>query len=195
MCDDSFEEVEVSSREELRAWLRENHRQRESIWLVTGKKAAGPRYLPYDAIVEEALCFDWIDSRPRGLDELRSMRMLSPRKPGSAWSRANKQRVRKLTESGAMTRAGLAKIEAARRDGSWDALNDVEEGRIPADLARELRRHEGARANFDAFPPSSRRIILEWIKMAKRAETRERRVREAAEKAARNERANHYRSG
>lgn len=188
-----FEQVEVKSRAELRDWLSRNHAQRDSVWLVTFKKAAGERYLPYDAIVEEALCFGWIDSRPQSLDELRSMHMLSPRKSGSAWSQANKLRAERLIEQGLMEAPGLVKVETAKQDGSWEFLDDVQQSVLPTDLEAALAKSREAKTNFEAFPPSSKRIILEWIKQAKRPETRLRRIEETVAKAAKNVRANHYR--
>lgn len=190
---DEFEQIEIASREELRAWLSAHHEERRSVWLVTWKKAAGAKHLSYDEIVEEALCFGWIDSRTRSLDTLRSMRLLSPRKAGSAWSRENKARAMRMLKAGRMTQAGRLKIEAAQRDGSWLFLEDVQGGKVPEDLAAAMARYAGAAAHFDAFPPSSKRIVLEWIKQAKRPETRAKRVEETARKAADNVRANHYR--
>ena len=189
---DDAPRIEVASREALRQWLADNHRRGEGVWLVTHKKGADA-YIPYDAIVEECLCFGWVDSRPRALDEARSMRYIAPRKPGSAWSRVNKARAETLIAEGRMAAPGLARIEAAKADGAWTFLDDVDNHIAPDDLLAELDRHPGARANYDAFPPSSKKIILEWIKTAKRPETRRKRIVETAEKAARNLRANHYR--
>lgn len=188
-----FPKVEVESRAQLRAWLTSNHERTESVWLVSYKKAAGKRYLPYDAIVEEALCFGWIDSLPRKLDEMRSMLLLSPRKPGSAWSKANKERVERMIVAGLMTPAGLRKVDTAKQDGAWDMLNDVVAMVVPNDLTDALEATPSAQQCFDAFPPSSKRAILEWIKQAKRPETRARRINETARLAAKNIRANHYR--
>lgn len=188
-----YEQVEVRSRAELRAWLASHHTQQESIWLVTYKKMAGSNYLPYDEIVEEALCFGWVDSQPRSLDQLRSMRLLSPRQPGSAWSRVNKERVERLIEHGLMAPAGLEKVEAAKRDGSWSRLDAVENLEIPADLAEALGRYPNAARHFHAFPRSVKRSILEWIVNAKKAETRARRVEETARLAEENLRANQWR--
>jgi uncharacterized protein YdeI (YjbR/CyaY-like superfamily) len=185
-----FERVGVASRAELRDWFLAHHTQSESVWLVTFKKAAGERYLPYDAIVEEALCFGWVDSVLRALDAERSMRLFSPRKAGSAWSRVNKARVERLIQSGLMAEPGFASIDRAKGDGSWHRLDAVESFAIPKDLADALKRHEGD-ANFEGFPRSSRRLILEWIATAKRAETRSQRIEETAWLAARNKRANH----
>lgn len=185
--------IEVTSRAQLRAWLEAHHASSTSVWLVTWKKQHPERHLPYDAIVEEALCFGWVDSLPRKLDAERSMLLLAPRKRGSAWSAANKARIARLIEDGKMTPTGLAAVEAAKADGSWSFLDDVERLEVPPDLADALARHPEAAEHFAAFPRSVRRGILEWIKQAKRPETRSRRIEETAREAARNRRANQFR--
>lgn len=186
-------QIEVTSRAQLRAWLVSQHATSGSIWLVTWKKHSPDRHIPYDAIVEESLCFGWVDSLPRKLDADRSMLLLSPRKPGSAWSAANKARGARLTAQGDMTAAGLAVVERAKADGSWTFLDDVERLEVPADLANALAARPEAAHYFAAFPPSIRRGILEWIKQAKRADTRAGRVSETASLAAQNKRANQFR--
>lgn len=189
-----FQRIEIRSRGELRQWLQKHHQRPESIWLVSFKKAARPGlHVPYDDIVEEALCFGWVDSQPRSLDAERSMRLLSPRRAGSAWSALNKRRVEALIASGRMQPAGLAKVMAARADGSWTRIDGVEAGAIPQDLANALERVPAAQANFQAFPASTRRAILEWIGNARQPATRERRIVETVEKAKDNLRANQYR--
>lgn len=188
-----FSKVQVESREEWRAWLEANHESAESIWLVTFKKNSGKPYVSYDDVVEEALCFGWIDSLPRRLDDERTMLLLSPRKPGSAWSKVNKERVERMMSAGKIHPAGLRKIEQSKADGSWTFLDDVEALVVPDDLAVALAEYEEARENFDAFPRSAKRGILEWIKQAKRSETRIKRIQETAELASRNIRANQYR--
>lgn len=188
-----FPRVQIESRAEWRAWLAANHESAESIWLVTFKKGSGRPYVPYDDVVEEAICFGWVDSLPRKLDEERTMLLLSPRKPGSAWSKANKERAERMNAAGKMKPAGLTKIEQSKEDGSWTFLDDVEALVVPEDLSAALEGHENAGENFAAFPPSSKRGILEWIKQAKKPETRGKRIRETAELASRNVRANHYR--
>jgi uncharacterized protein YdeI (YjbR/CyaY-like superfamily) len=188
-----FPRVQIESREEWRAWLDANHESAESVWLVTFKKASGKPYVSYDAVVEEAICFGWIDSLRRRLDDERSMLMLSPRKLGSAWSKVNKERVERMNAAGKMHPAGLRKIEQSKTDGSWIFLDDVEALIIPDDLAVALAEYENAEENFAAFPRSVKRGILEWIKQAKRAGTRSKRVRETAELASKNIRANQYR--
>ncbi len=186
-----LQRVEITSRAEWRDWLKAHHRQRESIWLVTYKKNKGP-YIPWADIVEEALCFGWVDSLPRKLDARRSMLLVSPRKPGSAWSALNKSRAEAMIARGQMTKAGQAMIDAAKADGTWTKLDAVEALSVPPDLADAFRRHAGAAGNFDAFPRSARRGILEWIIQAKRPETRAKRVEETARLAGQNQRANQY---
>lgn len=184
--------IEIASRAELRQWLAANHGQAASIWLVTWKKG-DPRHLPYNDLVEEALCFGWVDSLPRKLDASRSMILLSPRRPGSAWSKPNKDRVARLIRDGLMTSAGLAKIEAAKRSGAWTKLDAVEALTVPDDLAAALRASPLAADHWERFPRSVKRGILEWIEQAKRPETRAKRIAETATRAAQGERANQWR--
>jgi uncharacterized protein YdeI (YjbR/CyaY-like superfamily) len=170
-----------------------NHRQTESVWVVTFKIGALQPRVPYDDLVEEALAFGWVDSLPRKLDAERTMLLMSPRKPGSNWSAVNKARIETMTAAGLMHPAGLAKIEQARADGSWTALDAVDRLEVPADLADAFDQRPGSAEAFAAFPPSTRRGILEWIGNARRPETRAARIAETAEKAARGERANQWR--
>lgn len=184
--------VEVTTRSQWRAWLRQHHARADGIWVVTHKKAQGRKHVRYADIVEEALCFGWIDSKPRALDEARSMLWIAPRKPGTNWSRLNRERVARLTRDGLMSAAGQRKVDAAQQDGSWSRLDAVDAITIPPDLAEAFRAHPGSAANFAGFPPFTKRAILEWIMIAKRAETRSARILETATLAARNERANQW---
>lgn len=187
---EALEKVEVTSRKQWRGWLSKNYRKSDSIWLVIHKKHMGATHVPYDDIVEEALCFGWVDSLVRKLDDNRSMLLVSPRKPNSNWSALNKARVEKLVPQGLMTPAGQEKIDHAKATGKWDFLDEVDALTEPSDLIKALKQTAGARSNWDAFPPSTRRGILEWIKNAKSMQTRERRVNETAILAGRNVRAN-----
>jgi uncharacterized protein YdeI (YjbR/CyaY-like superfamily) len=181
------------SRAQWRDWLKQHHRRGEGVWLITDKKATGKPRLEYDEIVEEALCFGWIDSKPNKLDDERSMLWLAPRKPKTGWSKPNKERVERLIAGKRMAAAGLAVIEAAKRDASWNALDAVEALEIPADLAAALNANSLAAVHFADFPRSVKRGILEWIGNAKRVETRAARIEHTAALAARNERANQWR--
>jgi uncharacterized protein YdeI (YjbR/CyaY-like superfamily) len=173
--------IETATASELRSWLAVHHRQSESVWLVTSKKGQ-PDYIAYGEIVEELLCFGWVDSLPRALDATRSMLLISPRKPGSAWSKPNRDRVARLIAAGRMARSGLAKVEAAKRDGSWDLLKNAEAGIVPADLAEALARG-CATENFDAFSAATRRRIIEFVVRAKRTDTRTARIARVVESA------------
>ncbi len=184
-------EIEVKSRAELRAWLEHNHALNHSIWLITWKKHT-PHHLPYAEVVDEALCFGWIDSQPKLLDADRSMIRLSPRKPGSGWSRVNKDKIERLIAAGLMAAPGLAKIDAAKLDGSWIRLDAAHADTLPDDLVAALAGVPDATENFSAFPPSTRRATLEWISLAKRPETRAARVEETARLAGQNIRANQW---
>lgn len=185
----AYGRVEVTSRAQWRAWLAEHHAELPGIWLVTYKKAAGDRYLPYADLVEEALCFGWIDGQAQGLDELRSMLLLTPRKKGSGWSRPNKERIERLTAAGLLEPAGQAAIDRAIADGSWTKLDAVENLEEPPDLAAALDAEPDARRHWDAFTRSPKRASLEWLSQAKRPETRAKRIAEIVTLAARNERA------
>ncbi len=148
--------------------------------------------MSYEEAVEEALCFGWIDGLPRALDAERTMLYVAPRKPGSGWSRPNKERIARMAKAGKMTPAGQATIDAAKADGSWSALDAVENLVVPGDLAAALEAH-GAAEQWQAFPRSARRGILEWTGTAKREAARAKRVEETARLVARGERANQWR--
>jgi uncharacterized protein YdeI (YjbR/CyaY-like superfamily) len=178
---------------DLRAWLVAHHSQKDGVWLVLWKKQSGRQRLDYDALVEEALCFGWIDSKPNKLDDDRSMLWLAPRKAGTNWSKPNKQRAEEAIKSGRMMAVGLAKIKAAKKDGSWNALDEVEALLLPRDLVDALNAYTGAAENFDNFPRSIKRGILEWIGNAKTEPTRAKRISDTAARAAVNERANQWR--
>ena len=182
--------IQIESRADWRRWLAANHGRTQGVWLITYKKLPGKPYVSYDDVVEEALCFGWIDSKPNRLDEERTMLWFAPRRPGTGWSALNKKRIAAMDAAGLMTPAGLAKIEAAKQDGSWEALDAIERLEIPADLAAAFEKNKTAWANFEAFPRSAKRGILEWIVGAKRAETRDRRIAETVDLAAQNIRAN-----
>jgi len=185
--------VHPKSRAEWRKWLEENQARKEGIWLISYKKDTGKPRFDYDESVEEALCFGWVDSKPAKLDEERSMLWFSPRKPKTNWSKLNKDRVEKMIKAGLMAPAGLAKVEAAKKDGSWNALDGVEALEIPPDLAKALSKNKTAKEYFDAFPRSVKRGILEWILNAKRPETRTKRIEETVSLAEKNVRANQWR--
>jgi uncharacterized protein YdeI (YjbR/CyaY-like superfamily) len=185
---DGLELVQAPTRAAWRAWLEAHHGQAASIWLVLNRKGSGLPHLPPGEAAEEALCFGWIDSRPAKFDAQRSLLLVSPRKPGSAWSGVNKQRVERLLAAGLVAPAGLAAIERAKADGSWTRLDGASALIEPPDLRAALT--GVALAAWQGFPASHRRANLEWIAQARRPETRAARIAEIARRAALGERAN-----
>ncbi|MBC8069133.1 MAG: YdeI/OmpD-associated family protein [Deltaproteobacteria bacterium] len=187
------EHIYAKDRQTWRRWLGKHHRRGESVWLVYYKKDSGTPSITYAEAVEEALCYGWIDSRPNKLDAERYKQLFSPRKPKSPWSTINKKRALRLIKAGQMTPAGLAKIEAAKQDGSWSSYDGVDSLVVPKDLAAGLAANKTAKRYFAEFPPSSQKIILWWIASAKRPATRAARIAETIRLAAENIRANHWR--
>ena len=173
---DDYEQVLVTSRSEWRDWLAENADIAPGAWVVTYKRATGKPAPSYDDIVEECLCFGWIDSTVRPGNEQTAMQLVTPRKPTSTWAATNKARLERLLASGQVTERGLRIIEAAKANGSWTALDAVERLEVPDDLAAALDARPPAGANFDAFPPSARKQLLWFVVSAKRPETRATRI-------------------
>ncbi len=186
--------VQCETRSEWRKWLADNHARDKGIWLITFKKSSSRPSIGYDASVEEAICFGWVDSRTRRLDDERSMLWFAPRRKGSNWSKSNKDRVAKLSKAGLMMPPGIAKVEAAKLDGTWTALDAIERLEIPSDLKIAFDEHPGAFQNFDAPPRWVKRATLEWTSTAKRPETRSRRIEETATLAQKNERLKQFRA-
>lgn len=185
------EHVEIADRAALRAWLEAHHEQPDGVWIVIRK--GEQRTVSYDDIVEEALSFGWIDSKTGRVDDERSKHWLAPRRRGSAWSRRNKEIVERLSAAGLMQPPGMAAVETAKADGTWTALDAVEALEEPPELKAALDATPAARTYWDAFPRSTKRMILEWISTAKKPETREKRIRQTVEEAAENRRANEWR--
>lgn len=181
----------AKDRAAWRAWLSKNHDKAQSIWLVYDK--GKDRKLDYEEIVLEALCYGWVDSTAGTVSDTQAKIYVARRKPRSAWAKTNKARVEKLMAAGLMQPAGLQSIEIAKTNGAWDALNKSDNLELPPELINLLARHPAARKNFEAFPPSSKKLILEWIYSAKQDITRQKRVTETVELAEQNIRAHHYR--
>lgn len=181
--------VHADDRETWRAWLAANHATARGVWLVTWRPRSGRGSLSYEASVEEALCFGWVDSTTAKFDEDRGKQYFSPRKARSPWAATNKARVARLIAEGRMMPAGLAAIEQAKANGIWDISDSVERLEVPSDLAAALEAHPPAAANFAAFPPSARKQMLWWVAEAQRPATRAARITTIAEAAAQNKRA------
>lgn len=187
-----FERFRPESVADLSAWLRAHHQTSPGVWLVVNRPKSGLPFVPYDEIVEELLCWGWVDGRAGANDDVSSMLLCSPRRANSGWAATNKARIAKLLATGRMQERGLAVVQEAKRSGAWDALNDVENLVVPDDLSAELARFENATAYWEAFPKSVKRGILDWIRTAKRPETRAARINETATMASKNERANQW---
>ena len=190
---DERDQVHPETRAQWRSWLAEHHATSDGVWLISWRRQSGRSGPTYEDVVQEALCFGWIDSKAAKLDDDRTMMWVSPRKRGSGWARSNKLRIERLLADGLMAEAGLARIEEAKQDGSWTKLDAVEDLVVPDDLAAAFADNPGAREHWDGFPRSVRRAALEWIVQAKRPETRARRVTETARLAARGERPGQWR--
>ena len=181
---DEYPLLEPVDRDAWRVWLEANHRTSGGVWLAIGKKGGTRTKLTYEEAVNEALRYGWIDSTVRRLDDHRFQQLLTPRKPGSTWSQSNKARVARLEEQGLMMPAGRAAVEAARADGSWNVLNDVEDLVVPEDLASALAAEPAAEQYFGGLAASQRKIALYWIASAKRPETRVARIAKTVQAAA-----------
>lgn len=180
---DHLPRYQPANRADWRTWLRANHAKSTGVWMVFLK--GKDRQLSYDDAVEEALCFGWIDSLTKSLDERAYLQLFTPRKPKSAWASSNKKRVERLIKRKLMTRAGLAKIEAAKKDGSWTKLDAIEAMTVPADLAKALARRKKARAFFDSLAPSTRKAIMYWVTGVKNPDLRAERVAHTVSQAGR----------
>lgn len=174
-----------------RNWLKKNHQKETAVWLIIYKKDSGIPSVYYPEAVDEALCFGWIDSKPNKRDEQSYYQFFARRNPKSNWSKVNRDKVKRLTAAGKMEPAGLAAVNTAMQNGTWQALDEVEAIVIPEDLNALLEKNKKAAAFFHAFSRSSKRGILEWIANAKKAETRAKRIAETVRLAAQNIKANH----
>lgn len=170
-------------KEDWRNWLEKNHLIKDSIWLIIHKKASPNPNLTWSEAVDEALCFGWIDSTKKSIDNEKYIQYFCKRKPRSNWSKVNKDKVKILIEQGLMKEAGRKSIEIAKENGSWTILDDVEALVIPEDLKEEFGKHKGSREYFDSLSKSAKKILLYWVISAKRKETRQKRVLEIAENA------------
>lgn len=175
-----------ASRQHWRKWLQKNHVKEKAVWLIYYKKESGKPTLSWSEAVDEALCFGWIDSKVKPIDDEKYMRFFSKRKPGSMWSKINKEKVHRLIREGSMTPAGLESIALAKQNRSWEMLDATEELLLPADLAKEFKTQPGAKKFFQSLSKSVRRSMLLWVVLAKRPETRQKRIKEIALHAGKN---------
>ena len=181
----------AETRTDWRKWLEENHQSEKSVWLIIYRKESDTPSVYYPEAVDEALCFGWIDSKPNKRDERSYYQFFSKRNPKSNWSKVNKEKVAKLIEQGLMQPAGFKMIEIAKQNGTWTALDDVENITIPDDLQELFSKNKTALDHWEKFSRSSKRGILEWILNARKPETRQKRIEETVSLAEKNVKANH----
>jgi uncharacterized protein YdeI (YjbR/CyaY-like superfamily) len=180
---DEKEQFYPANPQEWRAWLEENHVEKQSVWVIFHKKKSGVPSITWSEAVDEALCFGWIDSVKRPHTEGRSIQFFSKRKAVSTWSKINKAKVQHLIETGRMTEAGLRIVEIAKQNGSWTILDAVEELIIPDDLEQAFTSQAGSKEFFLSLSKSIKKQLLYWIVSAKRDETRQKRITEIVESA------------
>ena len=176
---DNFNQVEIASSQELRSWLADYHRQTESVWLVTYKKSVPNKYVSTSEVLDELLCFGWIDGIRRKLDEDRTMQLIAPRK-ANHWAQTYKDRATRLIEEGKMQEAGLRSMEWSKQQGLWDFMDDVDQLILPDDLKKALSEYNGATEFFTSINDASKRFVLRYIKLAKTEKTRMARINEIA---------------
>lgn len=179
----------AEDRPQWRSWLEHHHTSIRGVWLCSWRRGTDRPRCPYPEVVEEAICFGWIDSTATLLDDDRSLQLITPRKAKSPWSRLNRQRAADMEERGLMTGTGRAAIGVAKANGWWNISDQVEDLEEPADLAAALDRRRPARANWDRFLPSSRKLMLWWIVSAARPETRANRIAAVVDEAVHGRRA------
>lgn len=169
-----YPRVDVKTAADWRRWLRDHHAKERGAWLVSYRRVTGKPAVEYDDAVREALCYGWIDSVVKPLDNERTISLYTPRKARSGWSRSNKDRVKELVAQGRMSAVGLAKIAAAKKDGSWTLLDGVEALEVPADLRKALG--AAGMRKFEALTPGRKKEHLRTLVTAKRPETRAKRI-------------------
>lgn len=186
MSETIYKSFHPKTRKQWRQWLGKNHAKSPGIWLIYNKKSTGKAKLIYNDAVEEALCFGWIDSTLRPLDDERFMQRFTPRKPKSGWSGLNKKRIEKMIAERLMTKAGLEKIEAAKKDGSWESMDHINAIQLPKDFEKALTKNKKAKINFEKFPPFAKKQFLYRINSAKKETTRKERITLCVKMAAAN---------
>jgi len=193
MLNKEIETYYPQSQTEWRQWLEKNHHSKQSVWLIFYTKRSNVPSLSWSEAVDEALCFGWIDSTKKKIDDSSFMQFFSRRKPKSNWSKINKQKVQQLIDSNKMAKAGYESIETAKQNGYWTILDEVEELVIPNDLEIAFKKHKGSRDYFLSLSKSIRKIIICWVTLAKRQETRQKRIDEIVESARQNLKPKHLR--
>jgi len=193
MSENNIKTFYPTNREEWRLWLKTNHSSLKSVWVIFYKKNSKSSTISWSEAVDEALCFGWIDSVKKSIDSEKYIQLFSQRKPQSTWSKINKNKIKQLIENGLMTQAGFKSIEVAKQNGCWTILDKVEDLIIPNDLEEAFKKQEGSKDYFNKLSNSTKKAMLQWLVLAKRAETRKKRIAEISELAGKSQKPNQFR--
>lgn len=185
-------EIHINTRAEWRQWLEDFHQSHQSVWIICNIQKSGLPVVGWGELVEEALCFGWIDSTRKTIDECSFKQLFSRRKPKSTWSRINKEKVQRLIDDKLMQEAGYECIKIAKENGYWVILDTVEDLIVPEDLIEAFKIHTGSEEYFQGLSKSMKKMMLQWIVLAKRPETRKKRIDEIAEHAAQGKKPKHF---
>lgn len=170
--------IVINSCEDWRSWLEKHHQSVQSVWIICNTKKSGLPAVSWSDLVDVALCFGWIDSTRKSIDANSFKQLFSKRKHHGTWSKINKEKVQKLIDANLMHEAGFESIRIAKLNGAWTILDSVEELIIPVDLHQAFKQHADSEAYFSNLSKSLRKMMLQWIALAKRPETRQRRITE-----------------
>ena len=176
-----------TSKKHWRQWLQKNHKSKMAVWIECYRKSASMPTVVWSDAVDEALCFGWIDSTRKSVDKDKFIQYFCRRKPNSGWSKINKEKVQRLIDEGRMSRAGLKCIEEAKQNGSWAKLDRIENLEVPEEMKAVFKKDAKAKAYFTTLSKSMKKIILHWVTLAKRPETRLKRISEFATLARQNQ--------
>ncbi|OPC54230.1 hypothetical protein DSC47_02975 [Elizabethkingia miricola] len=193
MHNKEIETYSPKSQTDWRQWLKKNHQSKQSVWLIFHTKKSNVPSLSWSDAVDEALCFGWIDSTRKKINNISFMQFFSKRKPKSNWSKINKEKVQQLIDSKRMTKQGYESVEIAKQNGYWTILDEIEEVIIPEDLEIAFKKYNGSKDYFLSLSKSTRKIILSWIILVGKQETRQKRIEEVVESAALNLKPKHLR--
>ncbi|MBP2616618.1 YdeI/OmpD-associated family protein [Chryseobacterium jejuense] len=186
------QEIYINTKAEWRQWLDDFHQSEQSVWVICNTQKSGLPVVGWSELVDEALCFGWIDSTRKTINERSFKQLFSRRKPNSTWSRMNKEKVQRLIEDKLMREAGHECIRIAKENGSWVILDSVEDLTVPEDLSEAFKRYAGSEEYFQSLSKSMKKMMLQWIVLAKRPETRKKRIDEIVEHAAQAKKPKHF---
>ncbi|SHL30467.1 Uncharacterized conserved protein YdeI, YjbR/CyaY-like superfamily, DUF1801 family [Chryseobacterium contaminans] len=186
------QEIYINTRAEWRQWLNDFHQSHQSVWVICNTQKSGLPVVGWSELVDEALCFGWIDSTRKTIDKGSFKQLFSRRKSNSTWSRINKEKVERLIADELMKEAGYECIRVAKENGSWVILDSVEDLTVPEDLSEAFKKNPGSEEYFQSLSKSMKKMMLQWIVLAKRPETRKKRIDEIAENAAKRKKAKHF---